>query len=214
MPFDAPAPARALQAARAVRRAVLRRRRLLAAVLTAVAVTAGLAATTAPPPATVPVLVATRDLPAGEVLDAHDLATVDFAPDSVPTGVAAEPTGRVLAAPVSRGEALTDVRLVGAAMTAGRPDLRAVPVRLPDAGAVALLEVGDVIDLVAADPQAGTAETVATDVVVLTIPAADEATGPTGLPGRLVVAGVGSGDVPDVADAVSRLLVTFVWSTD
>ena len=76
-----------------------------------------------------------------------------------------------------------------------------------------LLQVGDVVDLVAADPQAGTAETVATDVVVLTIPAADEASGPTGLPGRLVVAGVADADVPAVADAVSRLLVTYVWST-
>ncbi len=209
MSLDVSRPTRA---ARAVRRAVLRRRRLLAAVLTAVAVAAGLAAATAPPPATVPVLVAARDLPAGEVLGADDLATVDFAPDSVPAGVAAEAAGRVLAAPVSRGEALTDVRLVGPAMTAGRSDLRALPVRLPDAGAVALLQVGDVIDLVGADPQAGTAETVATDVVVLTIPAADEASGPTGLPGRLVVAGVDDDDVPDVADAVSRLLVTFVWS--
>ncbi|MEO9323306.1 SAF domain-containing protein [Nocardioides sp. C4-1] len=196
-----------------VRRTVLRRRRWLAAALAAVAVAAGLGAATTEPPPTVEVVVAGRDLPAGEVLGADDLATVAFAPDSVPDGLASSAEGRVLAAPLTRGQPLTDVALVGPAMTGDRDDLHAVPVRLPDAGAVALLRVGDEIDVRATDPQAGTTETAAERAVVLAVPVADEATGPTGLPGRLVVLGVGASEVMTLADAVSRSLVTFAWST-
>src|SRR5690349_6837789 len=135
-----------------VRRAVLARRRLLAALLTAVAVAAGLHAATAPPPAEVAVTVAARDLPSGAVLTDADLRTVGFAPGSVPSGAVAEAGGRTLAAPLRAGEPVTDVRLVGPALTEGYPGLAAVPVRLPDAGVAALLTVGDRIDLVAADP--------------------------------------------------------------
>ncbi|GAA5145354.1 hypothetical protein GCM10023340_14540 [Nocardioides marinquilinus] len=219
-PTRTPAPSPAAPTSRsrlarvrvAVRRAVLRRRRLLAAALTAVAAAAGLAAASEPPPATVPVTVAARDLPAGQVLGADDLEVVEFAPGSVPHGVADEPAGRVLAAPVARGEAVTDVRLVGPAMTTGRPDLVALPLRLPDAGAVALLRVGDRLDLVGADPQAGTASTVAAGVEVLALPADDGGTGPAGLPGRLVVLGVAPSEVTEIADATARRLVTYTWS--
>ena len=81
MPLDLSRPARLLGS---FRRRVLRRRRLLAAVLTAVAVAAGLTATARPPAPTVTVVVAARDLPAGQVLSADDLARVAFAPVSVP----------------------------------------------------------------------------------------------------------------------------------
>lgn len=195
-----------------VRRHVLRRRRLLAAVLAAVAVGSGLAATSEPSPPTVAVVVASRDLPAGELLGPDDLTTVAFAPGTAPGGLAPDVDGRVLAAPLTRGQPVTEVALVGPAMTGDRPDLRATPVRLPDAGAVALLRVGDEVDLVATDPQAGETTTVVRSAVVLGLPAADEATGPTGLPGRLVVLGVTDDEVGRVADAVSRSVVTFAWS--
>src|SRR5690242_13846156 len=102
---------------RPVRRAVLARRRALAAALTAVAVLAGLQAVAAPPPPHVPVAVAARDLPAGTVLAPGDVTTVDFAPGSVPSGLAGEVAGRTLAAPLRAGEPVTDVRLVGPALT-------------------------------------------------------------------------------------------------
>src|SRR3954467_8454852 len=117
-------------AVRPVRRAVLARRRLLAAVLTAVAVATGLHAAAAPPPAVVDVVVAARDLPAGTVLDAGDVRSVVFAPGSVPAGAAPDAAGRTLAAPLRAGEPVTDVRLVGPALTDGYPGLAAVPVRL------------------------------------------------------------------------------------
>lgn len=196
-----------------LRRAVLRRRRLLAAVLTAVAVGAGLRAVAAPPPATVSVVVAARDLPAGAELEADDLVAAEFAPGSAPDDLAADPTGRILAAPVRRGEPVTDVRLVGPQLTEGLSDLTATPVRLPDAGMVGLLRVGDRIDLVAADPRGDGAETVAVDTPVLAIPS-EEAGGPgtAGLPGRLVVVGVAPDEVGDVAAAAVGSFVTFTWS--
>jgi Flp pilus assembly protein CpaB len=196
---------------RPVRRAVLARRRLLAAVLTAVAVAAGIHAAASPPPAEVLVRVAARDLPAGAVLGADDLRTVGFAPGSVPDGLAADAAGRTLAAPLRAGEPVTDLRLVGPALTDGYPGLAAVPVRLPDAGMVELLRVGDRVDLVSADPQGGGAEVVASGVPVLAIPAAADTSG-SGLTGRLVVIGADPADVARIADAAVRTFVTVAFA--
>jgi Flp pilus assembly protein CpaB len=196
---------------RPVRRAVLARRRLLAAVLTAVAVAAGLQAAAAPPPRTISVTVAARDLPSGTMLTSADLTTAAFAPGTVPDDLAAPAFGRTLASPVRRGEPVTDVRLVGPALTDGHPGTVALPVRLPDAGMAGLLRVGDVVDLVAADPQGGEPALVAARVPVLALPAADEGAA-TGLPGRLVVVGVREGDVPLVADAAVRLFLTYAYA--
>ena len=197
---------------RRVRRAVLARRRLLAALLTGVAVAAGVQAATAPPPPSVGVLTAARDLPAGAVLGSDDLVTVDFAPGSVPTGATRDAVGRTLAAPVRRGEPVTDVRLLGPALTAGTPELTAVPVRLPDAGMVELLEVGDRIDLIATDPQGAGASVVATGVPVLALPSGSAETDASGQPGGLVVVGVASTEVTALADAGVRLFLTYSFS--
>jgi Flp pilus assembly protein CpaB len=206
-----PPPARLADRLRPLRRAVLRRRRLIAALLTGVAVAAGLHVAAGPAPATVPVLVAARDLPAGAQIAEVDLETVRFAPGSAPEAVADDPVGEVLAAPLRSGEPVTDVRLVGPELTVGRPGLVAVPVRLPDPGMVALLDVGDRIDLLATDPQAGGASVVATDVAVLAIPAADDQTSASGLPGRLVVVGADDAEVGAVAEAAVRSVVTYTW---
>jgi Flp pilus assembly protein CpaB len=197
---------------RTLRRAVLARRRLLAGLLTAVAVATGLHAATAAPPAQVQVLVAAHDLPAGAVLDDQDVRRVGFAPGSVPDGLARKPAGRTLAAPLRAGEPLTDVRLVGPALTDGYPGLVAVPVRLPDAGMAGLLRVGDRIDLVSADPQGGAAETIAAGVPVLALPDTPTEVGAAGLTGRLVVVGAHSGDVARIADASVRTFVTIAFA--
>ncbi|WP_180923786.1 SAF domain-containing protein [Nocardioides marinisabuli] len=117
---------------------------------------AGLHVTTQPPPATVPVLVAAHDLPGGAVLEPGDLVTVGFSPASVPEDLAEAPLGEVLAAPLARGEVVSRARLVGPGLAQGAPSgVAALPVRLPDPEAVALLRVGDRIDLVATDPAEG-----------------------------------------------------------
>ncbi len=191
---------------------MLARRRLLAAVLVAVAVAAGLQASADPPPRRDIVLVAARDLPSGAALAADDLVEVGFAPGTAPAGLAEAPVGRVLAAPLRAGEAVTDVRLVGPALTRAHPGLVAVPVRLPDAGMVALLRVGDVVDLVAADPQGGEPAVVAHAVPVLAVPDHTADAGAQGLGGRLVVVGALEADVPVLADAAVRHYLSFSYS--
>ncbi len=205
---------RLLAPVRTIRRAVLARRRLLAALLTAVAVATGVHAAATPPPATVEVVVAAHDLPAGVVLTSEDLRRAGFAPDSAPAGATddlGDTVGRTLAAPLRVGEPVTDVRLVGPSLTDGYPGLSAVPVRLPDAGMADLLRVGDVVDLISADPQGGAATVVAADVPVLAVPATTPEVGASGLPGRLVVVGAPPGEVPRIADASARTFLTVAF---
>jgi Flp pilus assembly protein CpaB len=195
-----------------VRRAVLRRRRPLAALLTAVAVGTGIHAVAAPPPPLVEVPVAAHDLPAGMVLGPADLTVAAFSPGSVPADVVESAAGRMLAAPVRRGEPVTDVRLVGPGLPVGWPGPIAVPVRLPDAGMVDLLRAGDRIDLVAADPQGTGARVVAVDVPVLAVPAAEAPAG-SGVTGRLVVVGAGdTAEVTAIADAAVRFFLSFTFA--
>lgn len=216
-PTEHPAPERRLtRLTRAVRRTVLRRRRLLVAVLVAVAVASGLRSVAAPPPATVEVTVAATDLPPGRVLDAGDLRVVAVPPGVVPASAVRSPAGRTLAAGLRAGEPVTDVRLVGPDLTDGLAGVVALPVRLPDAGAVDLLRVGDEVDLLGADPRGGGVSTVAWGARVLALPGVDgegAGTGPTGLPGRLVVVGVDEPQVDPLVAASVDSVLTFTWAT-
>lgn len=168
------------------------------------AVAAGVQASAAPPPPLIPVAVAATDLPAGARIVPTDLVWVDFSPDSVPAGVVPDPVGRILAAPVREGEPVTDVRLMGPALVDAYPGLVAMPVRLPDAAMVDLLRVGDVVDLVASDPQGEGAAVVAAAVPVLALPPASPGDQAAGLPGRLIVIGCPPELVPEVADAATQ----------
>lgn len=205
-------PSRLRALARRVRRRVLARRRLLAAVLLAVGVAAGLRAVAPPPAATVTVLTAARDLPSGITLTGADLREVAFAEGTSPDGLAADVLGRTLAAPLRRGEPVTDLRLVGEDLLGGYPRLTALPIRIPDAGVAGLLRVGDRIDLIAADPQGATARTLATRVPVLALPRdAPQATGQP-LPGALVVVGVETYEVEEVSLAAATQFLAVSWS--
>jgi pilus assembly protein CpaB len=150
-------------------------RRAGAALLAAAALVLALRPDPAPArdaaPATVPLAVAATDLPAGRVLTASDLAVARLPPDVVPGGSARETAplvGRVLAGSVRSGEPLTDVRLVGAGLTALlAPDEVAAPVRLADLAVAALVRTGDRVDVLATPPDAGAAQVVAPDALVL-----------------------------------------------
>jgi pilus assembly protein CpaB len=166
------------------------RRRLIAAGFAAIAVVAGLRAVAPGPPATVSVWSAARDLTGGRPLTAADLAVVALPTAAVPAGAlrsAVHVTGRLLAAPMRRGEPLTDVRLLEPSLLAAlpEPDLVAVPVRVADgSAAAALVHAGDIVDVLAvADPAAGgpaSPATVAAGVRVLAVPARDTGTGDGG----------------------------------
>jgi Flp pilus assembly protein CpaB len=151
-------------------------RRLLAAGLLAGSVALGLQALAPDPPATVAVVAATRDLPAGTRLGYADLTTVGLEPSVVPSGALRSQTvvrGRTLVSAVRKGEPLTDARLLApSALDLLGPGLVAAPVRVTDAATVRLLRPGDVVDVLAAG---GTevvqpARLVAAAVRVVTVP--------------------------------------------
>jgi Flp pilus assembly protein CpaB len=111
-----------------------------------------------------PVLVAAADVPGGTVLTPGHLRTVQMPGALLPAGSLGWPrqaVGQTLAAPLRRGEVVTDVRLLGPALLASVPvpgggapagTARpvAAPVRIADPDAVGLLRVGDRVDVLAA----------------------------------------------------------------
>src|SRR3954468_21933609 len=143
------------------------------------------------------VWTAARDLSGGSPLTARDLRAVALPAGSVPDGTlpaAARAAGRLLAAPVRRGEPITDVRLLGQSLLAALPEpgLVAVPVRVADgSAAAALVHPGDVVDVLAVDDpvsgrDAGRPVTVASAVRVVAVPTRAGASGDGG--GLVVVA--------------------------
>jgi Flp pilus assembly protein CpaB len=199
-------------ALREIARAISWHRRLLAAALTAAAVAAALTALAPRPTATVRVVAAGRDLPGGHLVAAADLLVIALPRAVVPSGVltaAGSAVGRLVAGPVRRGEPLTDVRLLGPSLLAavGRPGLVAVPVRVADGGAAALVHAGEVVDVLSAsDPGAAVpGGLVARQVIVLTVrlPAAEAADS-----GALVVVAADEAQATALAHAAgSRLTV-------
>ncbi len=190
-------------ACREASRAIRRHRALLAAGLAAAAVATALPLLAPPAAPTLSVVAATRDLLPGTPLSAADLAAVALPVAVVPEGALTsvnDLVGRTVAGPVRRGEALTDVRLLGSSLVRRRGTV-AAPVRLADPATAALLRPGDRVDVLAtpADGQAESATTVATGLEVLAVPAGGDGEGalvvlaatPT-IAARLAGAAVGS----------------------
>jgi pilus assembly protein CpaB len=132
-----------------------------------------------------PVLVAARDLPAGLRLAAGDVRTVRLRPS--PAGaLTGLPENATLAAPMRRGEPLTDLRLLGPPLLAayGR-GLVAAPVRVPDAALGSLVRPGDRVDVLAvsesahpsAVPAGAPGGLLAASAPVLAVPPAGEGSG-------------------------------------
>ncbi len=215
------------RARRTARRVLLARRRLLAAALAGLAVLAAVRAVTPAPAPISGVVVAARDLPAGTTIGADDVEVRTVAAALVPPGTGppepASVVGRVVAGPVGAGEQLAATRLVGEGLAAAGPGRTTLPVRLADAAAVDLLEVGDRVDLVAADLQGGPAasgSSVATGVDVLAVPPAGAGAPGTSAagagvggtpPGALVVVAVDPEEVAALTQASAAGFVTFTW---
>ncbi len=167
------------------------------------AVLALLRATTTPPEARTEVVVARSDLAAGQVMGLDDLGTAALPADAVPDGSTAGSStqllvGRSLAAPVRRGEPVTDVRLVAPGLLEGYPGLVGSPVRIADPGVVRLLRVGDRVDLVATAPDGSSAVLVVADAPVMALP--QDRTGDDGvLGGGLVLVAVTSVEARELA---------------
>ena len=176
-------------ALRDLRRAVARHRALLAAGLAAAAVATGLSAVAPATEEGVLVLTAAHDLASGATLTAEDLVSASLPLALVPAGALVEPAavvGRLVAGPVRRGEALTDVRLLGAGLlgvggssSSTRDDrLVAVPVRVAEAATAALVRAGDRVDVLSASPEGGPAAgVVAGGLTVLAVPSVGDGMG-------------------------------------
>ena len=194
-----------------MRRAVLVRRRLLAAVLAGLAVLLGVRAASLPPVETTEVVVAADDLAGGSLIGVDDLTAVQLPVDAVPGGALGdveEVRGRTLAAPMRRGEPLTDVRLVAPALLDGYAGLVATPVRVADSAVARLLAVGDLIDLVAVSPDGGRATVVAEGAPVVAVPVPSPDDGVIG--GALVVVAVPDAQAMALAEAAVRAVISVV----
>ncbi len=164
-----------------LRRTLRRHRRWTVALCVALAVFSFTRAVAPPAPPTAAVVVAARDLASGQVLGPDDVRVVRLPRDAVPDGVATTTealVARTLAAPVRRGEPISDRRVVGDSLVAGyAPGLVASPVRIDDADVVSLLRVGDRIDVYAAvSDDVDDARRVVTDAAVVTLPRIDDET--------------------------------------
>jgi pilus assembly protein CpaB len=132
---------------------IRRYRRLIGAALVTVALALVVSKLAPKPAATTAIVVAARDLPAGEVLTAADLRTVDMPAATLPSGVATDVgavVGSQLSGPLRRHEPLTDVRLNDGLLRPPAPGLVSAPVRLADSQAAVLLRPGQRIDVLAA----------------------------------------------------------------
>jgi Flp pilus assembly protein CpaB len=188
-------PARTARTRLRVRLLLARYRRLVVAGLVALAATAAIDAVRPAAPAGPSVLVAAHDLPAGHRLAPADLVARPWGPGTPPDGLVPEPSGRTLAAPVRRGEPLTDARVSAPGAVPWAPSLPAsrpgrsapapagsvvVSVRLGDPASALVAEPGGRVDVVAGGPvdpvagrPAGAATVVARDALVLAVPAGD-----------------------------------------
>ncbi len=146
--------------ARAWRLAVGARRRVIAGLLAALAVVLVVAELRPTEPLSgMLVVVAAVDLEGGVTVSPTDVRTVSLPADVVPVGVVRrleDAVGHTLAAPIRRGEPITDVRFLGPGLITRRQasaGLVATPVRITDAGSVVFLRAGDRVDVLAASAE-------------------------------------------------------------
>jgi len=206
--------ARAQRVWRQARRVGRRYQRWVGAGLVGLAALLALTVLAPPPPATVPMTVAARDLPAGTRLGDADLRDVPAPAAVVPTAALdrAGALGQVLLAPVSAGEPITTARLNGSGLLTGTPPgTVALPVRLADPGAAALLVPGDRVDLVTAvgrDAPATGARVVGRGLVVLHAPGSPadsvDALSADDLLGGLVVVAASDGQALEIITGASE----------
>ena len=159
--------------------------------------------------ASVDVVIAARDLAPGVELSSADVRIESRMATTVPDGSQSDLAavmGATLAGPARRGEALTDVRLLGPrlAESAAGPNARIVPLHLDDTALLDLIRPGDVVDVLAAGVDAGVdveaaPQVVATDAVVVLV--SEKPTGAVSGGDRVVLVALPAHDANEVAGA-------------
>lgn len=150
------------------------------------------------------VVVAARSIEANTVLQRDDLRVVQLPAPVAPSDGVSDPAdlvGQRTSGPIGENEPVTSVRIAssgGLAAAAGSGRV-ALPVRVADADAIALLQVGSVVDVLAADGR-GAARVVAGGAQVLALPevSTDSFSG-----GALVVVAVSSATATSLAGAAA-----------
>lgn len=129
-----------------------RNRRLAVALLLCAATAITVHQLTPAPVHSVTALSAARDLPAGSALSNTDVARVQVPPDMMAPGFvkdAGELAGKQLAAPLRKGQLLTDAQLLGPGLLAGTPPgSAAVPLRMADPSSIQLVAPGQLVNVV------------------------------------------------------------------
>ncbi|MCW2812049.1 MAG: cpaB [Friedmanniella sp.] len=186
-------------------------RRKLAALAAVAAVVSGVAAATPEGPATVRVVRLEHALAGGTVLQGADLDVADVPVDAVPDGALTDPgpaLGRLLAAPAARGQVLTELALV-LPRPPGSTSLVLAPLRLTDPDLAALVHPGDLVDVLAADPQVAQARVVAAAVRVVTVPRAEAENARSD--GALVLVAVDRPTAAALARAAVTATLSVIW---
>jgi Flp pilus assembly protein CpaB len=129
-----------------------RNRRLSVALLLCVAAGITVHQLTPPPASTVTALAAARDLPAGAAMLVSDLEEVQVPPGMMTSGSfqkSGDVTGKQLAAPLRKGQLVTDAQLLGPGLLAGTPPgSAAVPLRMADPSSIQLVSPGQLVNVV------------------------------------------------------------------
>lgn len=210
MPSVAPTRRRPLQA---LARAASWHRRKLAVLAAVAAVLTGISAAAPEGPAMISVVKARSQLPSGTVVSASDLVLDRVAASDVPEGVLTDPValvGRTLAAAVAENQMMTLLATTDARTSVPQGHVIA-PLRLADTTLVALLRPGDLVDVIAADAQAGQATVVAAGARVVTIPQAPEERAGSGPEGALVLIDVDAHTASVVAHAAASATLSIIW---
>ena len=165
------------------------------------------------------IVVAARDLSPGVELSTDDVRLETRVATTVPDGSQADigvVIGATLAGPARRGEAITDVRLLGPrlAESAAGPNARIVPLHLDDTALLDLIRPGDVVDVLAAGADAAAdvdaaPQVVATDAVVVLV--SEKPTGAGSGGDRVVLVALPAHNANEVAGAALVRTVTLTF---
>jgi hypothetical protein len=159
------------------------------------------------------VVKARSPLPGGAVLSAADLMLDRVDASDVPAGALGDPhalIGKTLAVPVAENQIMTPLATI-AARTSVSPGHVMAPLRLADTALATLLRPGDVVDVIAADPQAEQAVVVAAGARVVTIPELPDDRASPGLEGALVLIDVDAQTASVVAKAGASAVLSIMW---
>lgn len=201
---------------RSIGRAISWHRRKLAVVAAIAAVLTGVNAASPSPPPTTSVVTASSALAGGTRLTAEALTVTEFPDDVVPGQAITDPAdliGLTLAGPVTAGQVLTSVSAVSSRL-ATDSEMVVAPLRVDDPELIGLLQIGDRLDVLAAESQGGTAHVIADRVRVVTIPRTAGSSGIGGTtsegPGSLLLVEVTPEDAALLAQAVVSAQISIV----